>query len=184
MDTGREPRIVGRSAGFTLVELMITVTIIGVLALLATVGYSRWVQTAKTAEATAMLGAVKAAQEVFRAERLRYADVSVGSLNTTYPTSTPNDQKVRWDPASCAATPICAAFLTLNVQAESFVYYRYSTIAGPAGPAVTFDTFTTPVNNDPWFVARARGDLDGDGVLSSFYVTSYDTVVLKVNPEE
>lgn len=184
MGSGREFRVDGRSSGFTLVELMITVTIIGVLALLATVGYGKWIRTSKTAEATAMLGAIKSAQEVFRAERLRYADVSVGNLATMYPTSAPNDQKVAWNPASCSSTAICAAFLTLNVQAESYVYYRYSTIAGAAGPAVAFDTFTTPTNNDPWFVARARGDLDANGVFSSYYITSYQTTILKVDPDE
>jgi len=175
----------GRSAGFTLIELMITVTIIGVLALLATVGYARWIRTSKTAEATAMLGAIKSAQETFRAERLRYADVSVGNLDTHYPTSAPTDAKVAWNPAGCLSTPICAAFLTLNVQAESLVYYRYSTIAGAAtGAPITYDGRTTPAANDPWFIAKARGNLNNDAVLSYYWITSFDTTISNVNADE
>lgn len=185
MGSGREHRVDGRTAGFTLVELMITVAIIGVLALLATVGYARWVRTSKTAEATSMLGAIKSAQETFRAERLRYANVSADKLDDMYPTSAPSSSRVKWEPASCLATPLCAAWAQLNVQAESLVYYRYSTIAGAAtGAAVTYDGRTTPPANDPWFVARARGNLNDDTVLSSFYITSFDTTITSVNPDD
>ncbi len=184
MRNGRGLRVDGRAAGFTLIELMITVAIIGVLAILATAGYSKWILTSKTAEAPAMLGAIKSAQEVFRAERLRYLDVSVGSLDTMFPAATPSSQKVKWDTGACSIA-VCTNFLTLNVQAETFVYYRYSTIAGAAtGAPVSYDGRTTPAANDPWFVARARGDLDGDGVLSSYYVTSFDTALGKTNADE
>jgi hypothetical protein len=132
-----------------------------------------------------MLGAIKSAQEVFRAERLRYADVSGGNLDAYYPTSAPTDSKISWNPAGCLATPICAAFLQLNVQAESLVYYRYSTIAGAAtGAPITYDGRTTPPANDPWFIAKARGDLNNDSVFSFYWITSFDTTITKVNPDE
>lgn len=184
MGSGRHHTRDGRTAGFTLVELMITVAIIGVLALLATVGYARWLRTSKTAEATSMLGAIKGAQETFRAEYLRYLDVSAGSLDAMYPTSTPTDSKVAWNPAACAGTPVCNGFMQLNVHADSQVYYRYSTVAFPATgapAAVDGRTFST-MANDPWFVARARGDLNGDGVMSSYWTSSFSTTIVSEKP--
>lgn len=173
-----------KSVGFTLVELMITVAIIGVLALLATVGYARWARTAKTAEATAMLGAIKSAEEAWRAEHLNYMDVT-GNLATYYPESTPSDAKVAWNPSACSST-VCVNFRRLNVHAESAVYYRYAVHAGPAdGAPKTFDgkTFSTGAY-DPWFVAKAYGDLDANSVPSYFWTSSFNTTILSEKPGE
>jgi prepilin-type N-terminal cleavage/methylation domain-containing protein len=178
---GRRPE----ATGFTLVELMITVAIIGVLAVLATVGYARWTRTAKTGEATAMIAAIKGAQESYRAEALRYLDVSVGNIDTYFPLSVPTDQKVVWDPTSCKGKPVCDNFRVLNVQAESAVYYRYSTIAGPADGAVrTVDGHTFPAANDPWYVVKAQGDLNNNGTFGMFWSSSWDSIVWSKNSDE
>ncbi len=176
----------GRSMGFTLIELMITVAIIGVLALLATVGYSRWLRTAKTAEATSMLGSIKSAEETWRAEHLSYKGVttSVTTISLEYPIAAPSDSKVAWKPSSCAGTEICDIFRVLNVQADGAVYYRYGVVAGPAdGAAKTVDgkSFSTAAY-DPWFVARAHGNLNGDSIQSYYWTSSFDTTIVSENP--
>src|SRR6187455_784174 len=71
--------------GVTLIELVIVVAMVGILATLATVGYRRYLSSAKTGEATAMIGSIKSAQEAFKSETFRYLDVSLGDLDVPYP---------------------------------------------------------------------------------------------------
>src|SRR5688572_23099264 len=51
--------------GFTLIELMIVVVIIGVLSVLAVTGWRKHVIAARTAETANLLGAIRAAQETY-----------------------------------------------------------------------------------------------------------------------
>ncbi|GAC1579842.1 MAG: hypothetical protein NVS3B20_10740 [Polyangiales bacterium] len=163
---------------------MITVAIIAVLAVLASVGYVRFIRTSKTGEATQMRGPIKGAQETYRAETLRYLDVSVGNIDNYFPISSPTTGKVAWDMSSCGAAP-CAGFLTLNVKSDGPVNYRYSTIAGPADGVVrTIDGHTYPAANDPWYVVKARGDTNQDGVFGFFWSSSFDNTIWSVNGDE
>src|ERR1700704_5781492 len=54
----REMRIRTKKQGFTLIELMIVVAIIGILAVLAIFGVRKYLATSKTAEATNSIGAI------------------------------------------------------------------------------------------------------------------------------
>lgn len=65
--TKRHSRACGRShAGFTLVELMIVVAIIGILAAIAVVGFGGFVNDAKETEAFTTLSDIAAKQEQYR----------------------------------------------------------------------------------------------------------------------
>jgi len=61
-----------RSSGFSLVELMIVIVIIGVLAAVAVPVYSNNVTKAKRAEADAALGSIRTQLDIFKAEFGRY----------------------------------------------------------------------------------------------------------------
>src|ERR1700722_12347421 len=67
--------------GFTLIELMIVVIIIGVLAALAVVGYRKLVTSSHVTEATGMVQNIRVAQESYHSETQQYANISGGLLN-------------------------------------------------------------------------------------------------------
>src|SRR5258708_31139097 len=58
--------------GFTLVELMIVVVILGVLAAIATVGYRKWIGRARSGEAIAMLAEMSSKEQSYKLEFASY----------------------------------------------------------------------------------------------------------------
>src|SRR5262249_26957252 len=73
-----------RQVGFTLIELMIVVTIIGVLAVGAGSAYNRYSNAGRNAEAMAMIGEFKTKEEAYRAEFNTYLSTDVAEANV-YP---------------------------------------------------------------------------------------------------
>lgn len=162
----RRHAALGRARGFTLIEVMIVVVIIGVMATLATFGVRRYIRSAKTAEAVQIIGSIKAGQEAYFDETFRYADISGGDLDDAYPDVSDLSVKVQWDPGSDKGK----LFASIGVYPAAAVQYRYSTIAGPpsasapdygdGGVTATEYPFTPPAA--PWYVVKALGDLDGN----------------------
>lgn len=68
-----------KSKGFTLIELMIVVAIIGILAAIAIPNFMAYQCKAKTTEAKSILGNLRTLQETYFAEESKYAN-STGSL--------------------------------------------------------------------------------------------------------
>jgi type IV pilus assembly protein PilE len=60
--------------GITLIELLVVIVIIGVLAAIAIPVYTNYMQRARRADAKTALEQLRAAQEMFRAERGRYSN--------------------------------------------------------------------------------------------------------------
>ena len=178
-----------KARGVTLIELVIVVAMVSILATLATVGYRRYILSAKTGEATQMIGSIKSAQEAFKSETFRYLDVSP-ALDTPYPQgdlAEVGTKKFSWedgDPASSRKN-----LKTLGVSSTDPVYYGYASVAGSASqqlPDLPLD-FAQPDWSDPggpWYLVVAMADLDGDGTYGAYASSSFTAQIASLRQGE
>jgi prepilin-type N-terminal cleavage/methylation domain-containing protein len=141
-------------AGFTLMELMIVVVIVGVLAAIAIPAFSGYVQRSRTTEAFRMLGEIRQRQESYRVEFGRYC----GNLG--------------WNPAAYGSASqlqpwnnVDANWAQLGVTPDGLLRFQYSVTVGVPGTSPGIAGIT---GDDFWFVAQAQGDLDADGAMVGF----------------
>jgi len=177
--------------GFTLVELMIVVAIIGVLASLAIYGVRRYLQSAKTAEARMGVGGImRGAVAAFERERAvgespseggtgsaLARNICLGSQNPVPSTKTKvkgkkyqptTGQGQDYDTGTDTEGWRCLRFKLTTPQ-----YYQYGYQAnalspfggikgtGPTGPMAG-------ITSNGQFIGWASGDLDGDDTMSDF----------------
>ena len=157
--------------GFTLIELMIVVVIIGVLAAMALYGVRQYVTNAKTAEARTFLGRMsKDAIVVFEGEAMAGGTLIIGnsrgSANTLCATSTKVPATVaKVKGAKYQSKP---SEWNTGTQTVGWNCLRF-TVNDPSYFQLGFQsTVSTPVVAGNLFAALAYGDLDGDTVLSTF----------------
>ena len=136
-------RFLKSKKGFTLIELMIVVAIIGILAAIAIPNFLTFRLKAKTSEAKSNLGAIRTVEEAYKAEEDQY--YPSGGTIARYPGAC-TTTKQTW-------TGSATAFSALGFEPAGQVYYDYGI---SSCTAITFQ-------------ADAYGDLDGDDVEAHFY---------------
>jgi len=176
-----------RERGFTLIEMMIVVIIVGVLAALAVAGYRKLIAASHISEAQNMVHSIRVAQEAYHSETQQYANMSTsipaGNAGW-YPATTPGKFVTAWG----AACTVCTAgmdWTMLPLHVDGPVEFGYATVAGaastnPTPASVTVNgaavTFPSPSPTD-WFIVAAAGDTDGNGTFCHVYGGSWTNQV-------
>jgi type IV pilus assembly protein PilE len=110
--------LVSRTRGFTLVELMIVVVVLGILASLAMVGYRRYVGRARSTEAVAMLAEISSKEQLYFLEFAQYLPL-VNSGSITPPAA-----------SGAAVTETAAQFYPSDPSVSTFDSVRTATAVG------------------------------------------------------
>ncbi len=167
----------GSRRGFTLVELMITIVIVGVLSLLAISGYRKMIVGGKITEAQNMVMSIRAAQETYFLQHQGYANVGT----TLCPTAAAPGKRVQWDPSCNGGNMVWRA---LDVHAHGQIEFQYATQAGPPGvPNGVFVGLTQVNTTKPWYVVTAEADLDPNTPAKTQVVATSFNTQLFVNNE-
>lgn len=176
-------RIRRNARGFSLVELMIVVVIVGILSALALPAYMRQRYRGQAVEATEILSRVVSAQEAYRGEFNTYSDAS-NDLTLTGVGTHSTGGLGTWHPSMAVGlrnfyTNLPASWNQLGVRPRDLVRYSYATCAGnpgvvpSLGPAADLGYAALPLaQQGVWYFAAATGDLDGNGSYSRFEVSS------------
>ncbi len=133
-----------RKGGFTLIELMIVVAIIGILAAIAIPNFLRFQLKAKSSEGKTNIAAIRTAEQSYYSE----FGVYVSTANAT-PTDAPTSAKVSWPGSGGSPDP---GLDRIGWSPEGQVYFNYMVgiDAGGVGTA---------------FMASAEADIDANGTV-------------------
>lgn len=159
------------SRGFTLMELMVVVVIVGVLSAVAVPSIQKFIRTSRESEATTNLGAIaRGATSYYQQDHVNTATgivlpsqypnsrVSAGSF-TNMPTQNPCQQiagSAKYSASAARWHNVNQVWVDLKFSLASSHYFQYSY------------SDNRQTNSNATYTLRARADLDCDRQLSTF----------------
>jgi type IV pilus assembly protein PilE len=108
-----------RPSGFTLIELMVTVAIIGILAAIALPVYSNYVIRGKLVAMTNTLAAARTAMEQYFLDNRTYLSTGTGTSAVTSPCSDTANWVKSWGTYTLSCPTLTAATYTIMVNGDS-----------------------------------------------------------------
>jgi prepilin-type N-terminal cleavage/methylation domain-containing protein len=145
--------------GFTLIELMITMAILGVLISVAVPAFKNYRMNAKRAESYSNLSAIAKSEQARYAEFNSYIDALAEPINSGFG---PDTQRYDSD-------AVTESFLSVGWAPEGQVYYSYDVVTDGSTGANCAGC------DGGCFTASAYGDLDGDGANAIILYAQADT---------
>ena len=171
-----------KQEGFTLIELMIVVAIIGILAAIAIPNFLQYQLKSRQSEAKTNLQAIKTSEVSFQAERGCYIGVNT-EVGSVLPAAGTKQAPFAWGQgvAAVAANNFCITGGVFTGNFNDNVLYHYgvdaTTVAAPGlyttitscalYPAAAMTAATGALGNNN-FVAVAKSNLDGDALISTW----------------
>ena len=168
--------------GFTLIELMIVVAIIGILAAIAIPNFIKFQARSKQSEAKANLKAIFTAQKAFFQEKDRYSSLT-GEVGFE---PERNNRYAYFLNTSAVATELrTTSTITQATTYDSIGYdaFKYGTLTPDPNtfPTVpcgeTLGLFTNAADSTPAFGAVAQGQIDADTTLDLWTISSASRVL-------
>jgi type IV pilus assembly protein PilA len=132
-----------RKGGFTLIELMIVVAIIGILAAIAIPNFLRFQLKAKSSEGKTNLAAIRTAEESY------YSEFGIYVSADAVPANPGQNQKILFD--NTPVNGLQGGFNQVGWSPEGYVFFNYAVAVSPNA-----------------FTASASADIDADGTYQAW----------------